>query len=384
MNSMPNRAVLEDALEIYRREMRRFILETLKSMVGRGTPQELIDDLFCRGNAPQIDQIDIGDFPDIVRTYWKDAFEQACGNERDFLNYCCIVRSARNRSAREAREVNADVDYVRAHLTVIERALDAVRAREAAEMVEKLRDETYPLRFETYRLRSEIPFEGMTLNALRQEASGCERCRLHRSRDGDVVFGAGDPTADLLIVGLAPNRSDSLRATPYVLNGAAKRRSKLKRMVAVTEEPFEKVYVTFLLKCGLSEDRRVHLLEAERCKPYLLRQIEQIDPLVIVTLGEEASAALCMDDTRPGEFFDYNGIPSMPTHALDGPPPSAYRRADVDDGGQLRMDTSAPVTEANRMERERLNHMRFVKGMLEYLRSGGDPGQNLLESPAHG
>ena len=215
MPQTPNIAVLNDALALYRKEMRVFIPKALKRVRGRGNLQALVSDaLQHRDRVSQFNRellqnggdvgaaLDINDFPDIIRTYWREAFESDFGSDRMFQSLTYLIRSARNAAAHPG-DGDMDKERARSHLTLIAQALDMIGAADAQRETEAIRDRAFPLRDSPYTLGGEVPFEGMELSALAEEASGCRRCRLHLDRQ-HVVFGEGSPDADLMLIGLAP------------------------------------------------------------------------------------------------------------------------------------------------------------------------------------
>ncbi len=373
MPQTPNIAVLHDALAVYRKEMRVYIPKALRQIRGRGNLQTLVSEAMHRDRVSQFNRellknggnvgaaLDIGDFPDIIRTYWRDAFENDFGSDRMFQSLTYLIRSARNAAAHPG-DSDMDKERARSHLTLIAQALGMIGAENARREVESIRNRSFPLRDSPYTLGAEIPFAGMDLSDLAEEASGCRRCRLHFDRK-HVVFGEGPPDADLMLIGLAPEEAEDRKGKPYQM---PEPKTRLESLIAAADLRREDVYVAYLLKCRLSADGRAFWRETERCRPYLLRQIERIQPRVIVALGEEAASALIEAEFALGAFSDVDGIRVMPTHPLEGPPSSAFqRRVTAADGSQLMMDLDAPINARARMDREGKTHMALVKTELE-------------------
>ena len=125
------------------------------------------------------------------------------------------------------------------------------------------------------------------LEALRVEASGCTRCRLHQGR-ANVVFGSGDPDADLMFVGEAPGFHEDQQAVPFV-GQAGKLLDRLLQGIGLTRGD---VFVANVLKCRPPGNRDPQPDEIEQCEPYLFRQVELIRPKVIGTLGNFATKLL--------------------------------------------------------------------------------------------
>ena len=125
------------------------------------------------------------------------------------------------------------------------------------------------------------------LDELQTEASGCTRCALSEGRT-QVVFGAGDPNADLMFVGEAPGFHEDKQGVPFV--GQAGK--LLDRLLAGIGLARADVYIANVLKCRPPGNRDPVPDEIETCEPYLFRQIELIEPRVIATLGNFATKLL--------------------------------------------------------------------------------------------
>jgi uracil-DNA glycosylase family 4 len=125
------------------------------------------------------------------------------------------------------------------------------------------------------------------LDALRTEASGCVRCRLHEGRT-QVVFGNGNPDADLMFVGEAPGFHEDQQGVPFV-GQAGKLLDRLLEGIGLS---LSDVFVENVLKCRPPGNRDPQPDEIESCEPYLFRQIELIAPKVVATLGNFATKLL--------------------------------------------------------------------------------------------
>jgi DNA polymerase len=117
--------------------------------------------------------------------------------------------------------------------------------------------------------------------------SGCTRCRLAQGRT-QVVFGVGDPEADLMFVGEAPGFHEDKQGIPFV-GQAGKLLDKLLAEIGL-ERP--QVYIANVLKCRPPGNRDPQPEEIESCEPHLFRQIELIQPRVVATLGNFATKLL--------------------------------------------------------------------------------------------
>jgi DNA polymerase len=130
------------------------------------------------------------------------------------------------------------------------------------------------------------------LRLLEDEAKVCTRCRLSTSRT-QVVFGVGDPDADLMLVGEAPGFNEDQQGKPFV--GVAGQ--LLNRLLAEIGLAREEVYIANVIKCRPPNNRDPQPDEIDCCKDYLRNQIILIDPLVVVTLGNFASKLLLRTET---------------------------------------------------------------------------------------
>jgi DNA polymerase len=123
--------------------------------------------------------------------------------------------------------------------------------------------------------------------SLRHEVEGCTRCPLHDSRT-QVVFGSGNPAADLFFVGEAPGAEEDRSGVPFV--GRSGR--LLERMLETIGISRQEVFISNVVKCRPPENRDPSSLEIETCSPYLERQIELVEPRVICSLGNFATRLL--------------------------------------------------------------------------------------------
>jgi uracil-DNA glycosylase len=124
------------------------------------------------------------------------------------------------------------------------------------------------------------------------EASGCLRCPLSATRT-QVVFGMGDPEADLMLVGEAPGREEDLQGQPFV-----GRSGKLLDRLIAEELGIDRsrCYIANVVKCRPPDNRNPRPEEIASCRPYLAAQIELIRPVVVVTLGNFATKLLLETD----------------------------------------------------------------------------------------
>lgn len=152
-----------------------------------------------------------------------------------------------------------------------------------------------------------------TLDELRAAIGDCTRCKLSGGRT-HLVFGIGNPHADLVFVGEGPGRDEDLRGEPFVgragqlLTDIITSGMKMRR---------EDVFIVNVVKCRPPENRDPEPDEIAACRPFLERQIDLVAPRVIVALGRFAAQTL-LDVTTPitkmrGHWHEYRGVPVMPT-----------------------------------------------------------------------
>ncbi|MDX1387121.1 MAG: uracil-DNA glycosylase [bacterium] len=133
------------------------------------------------------------------------------------------------------------------------------------------------------------------LEDLRAQIGDCTRCRLSEGRT-HLVFGVGNPQADLMFVGEAPGRDEDRQGEPFV-GRAGKLLNKIIEAMGLKRE---EIYIANVVKCRPPENRNPAPDEISTCEPFLLRQIEIIQPKVIVCLGTFAAQTLLQTDARIG------------------------------------------------------------------------------------
>ena len=152
-----------------------------------------------------------------------------------------------------------------------------------------------------------------TLQTLAAVAGLCTTCKLCSTRS-TVVFGEGNPNADLLVVGEAPGAEEDRTGRPFV--GRAGK--LLDTLLASIGFPRESVYICNVLKCRPPGNRNPEPDEVEACLPFLRRQIEMVGPKAILTVGAFPAHAL-LGSTAPigrlrGGVHSYHGVPLVPTY----------------------------------------------------------------------
>ena len=154
---------------------------------------------------------------------------------------------------------------------------------------------------------------GATLRELGEEAASCVRCRLAGGRK-TVVFGDGNPDADLMFIGEAPGAEEDRRGLPFV--GPAG--ELLTRIIGAIGLAREQVYIANILKCRPPGNRDPQPDEAAACRGYLDGQIALVRPRVIVALGRIAAQALLGNDLPigklRGQWYQVRGVATMVTY----------------------------------------------------------------------
>jgi uracil-DNA glycosylase family 4 len=152
-----------------------------------------------------------------------------------------------------------------------------------------------------------------SLDELRPIALPCTRCRLSASRT-QVVFGTGNPNADLMFIGEAPGRDEDLKGEPFVGKAGQLLTDIIKAMKLTRDD----VYIANVIKCRPPENRNPEPDELDACRPYIRKQVELIKPKVIVALGRFGLQSLMEKSygitSVRGQWLEYNGIKLMPTY----------------------------------------------------------------------
>jgi|ERR1051325_4383738 DNA polymerase len=160
---------------------------------------------------------------------------------------------------------------------------------------------------------SQQPTANDLLAEMRAVALACEKCRLAKTRT-QVVYGVGNPNADLMFIGEAPGRDEDIQGQPFVGRAGQLLTDIIKAMKLTRDD----VYIANVIKCRPPENRNPEPDELEACRPWIRRQIEIIKPKVIVTLGRFALQSLTEKSygitAVRGQWLDYNGIKVMPTY----------------------------------------------------------------------
>jgi DNA polymerase len=152
-----------------------------------------------------------------------------------------------------------------------------------------------------------------TLEAIRADIGDCTRCKLHTLGRQQIVFGVGSPQADLMFVGEAPGADEDVQGVPFV----GKAGQLLTRIIEAIALRREDVYIANVIKCRPPQNRNPEPDEVATCELFLFRQIDAVQPKVIVSLGKFATHALLRTEEPisrlRGRVFDYRGSKLIPT-----------------------------------------------------------------------
>jgi uracil-DNA glycosylase len=170
----------------------------------------------------------------------------------------------------------------------------------------------------------EEKIENDSLDRIREDIGpNCTRCKLHQARK-NIVFGVGNPKAQLVFVGEGPGRDEDEQAEPFVGRAGKLLTSMIEAMGLRRQD----VYICNVVKCRPPENRLPEKDEIATCSPYLFRQLGVIAPKVICALGS-CSAQTMLQTTQGisrfrGEWFDYHGSKLIatyhPAYLLRNPP----------------------------------------------------------------
>jgi DNA polymerase len=152
------------------------------------------------------------------------------------------------------------------------------------------------------------------LGVLKEEIGpACTRCKLHALGRKQVVFGVGNPNADLMFVGEAPGADEDEQGEPFV-GRAGQLLTKIIEAIGLTRD---QVYIANVIKCRPPGNRNPEPDEVDTCEPFLFRQVDAIKPKVVIALGKFAAQSL-LKTTDPitrlrGRVFNYRGASLIPT-----------------------------------------------------------------------
>jgi uracil-DNA glycosylase family 4 len=151
------------------------------------------------------------------------------------------------------------------------------------------------------------------LAAVRTDIGDCTRCKLHGLGRRQIVFGVGNPAADLMFVGEAPGHDEDVQGIPFV-GRAGQLLTKIIEAIGLARED---VYIANVIKCRPPENRNPEPDEVDTCEGFLFQQIDIIKPKVIVALGTFAARALLRTldpiSRLRGRVYEYRGAKLIPT-----------------------------------------------------------------------
>jgi uracil-DNA glycosylase len=154
---------------------------------------------------------------------------------------------------------------------------------------------------------SSVSDPSRALRLIREDLGDCTRCKLHKQGRKQIVFGVGDPNADLMFIGEAPGADEDEQGEPFVGRAGQLLNNMIKAMGLRREE----VYIANIIKCRPPGNRTPERDECETCSPFLMRQIAVIKPKAIVALGAVAAKTLLAINAPMAEFrgrwYDFRG-----------------------------------------------------------------------------
>ncbi len=153
----------------------------------------------------------------------------------------------------------------------------------------------------------------LDLGLIRDQILACRKCRLAAGRT-QAVPGEGNPAAELMFVGEGPGRDEDLQGRPFVGRAG----QLLTKIIEAMKLERSRVFIANMVKCRPPDNRVPQRDEIDFCTPFLVAQIAAIRPKILVSLGKVATDFFVphafggMTSIR-GRFYDWNGIPVMPT-----------------------------------------------------------------------
>jgi len=153
----------------------------------------------------------------------------------------------------------------------------------------------------------------ITLEDVRKELGDCKRCKLHRGRK-TIVFGEGNERATLMLIGEGPGYDEDVQGRPFV-GRAGQLLTKILQSINLQRE---EVYIANIIKCRPPQNRNPEPDEIQSCSPFLMKQIQVIQPKIICALGAFSAQTLLKTDVKitalRGKFYDLEGIKVIPTY----------------------------------------------------------------------
>jgi uracil-DNA glycosylase family 4 len=167
--------------------------------------------------------------------------------------------------------------------------------------------ETDRLEVANTKAQSAVTDPAEALRLIREDIGDCTRCRLSKQGRKQIVFGVGNPKAELMFIGEAPGADEDQQGEPFVGRAGQLLNNMIKAMGLRRED----VYIANIIKCRPPGNRTPERDECETCSPFLMRQIAAIKPKAIVALGAVAAKTLLAINAPMSEFrgrwFDFRG-----------------------------------------------------------------------------
>ncbi len=195
----------------------------------------------------------------------------------------------------------------------------AVAAQEFAVQTEEAEEPIRVKKSGAQPLGAQLPEAGApnrpaALRMIREDLGDCTRCKLHKQGRKQIVFGVGDPQAELMFVGEGPGADEDEQGEPFVGRAG----QLLNKMIAAMGLRREDVYIANVVKCRPPGNRTPEREECDTCSPFLMRQIDAIRPKVIVALGAVAAKNLLgLNDSMAslrGRVYDFRGSKLIVTY----------------------------------------------------------------------
>ena len=228
-----------------------------------------------------------------------------------YYNEMGIYDFYRRPPAEHVEEIATAIAVDEAGTTVLEHTLDPgeeMSPRKAAAVVR-----TVPVEeniFEAIALKPEqsVSDPVKALKIIREDLGDCTRCVLHKQGRKQIVFGVGNPKADLMFVGEGPGADEDAQGEPFVGRAG----QLLNNMIKAMGIEREQVYIANIVKCRPPGNRTPEREECETCSPFLMRQIAVVKPKVVVALGAVAAKTLLamsasMMQLR-GRFYEFRPV----------------------------------------------------------------------------
>ncbi len=184
---------------------------------------------------------------------------------------------------------------------------DLMTPRAKAAVTAPLVTETELFEIANPRSESGVTDPVQALRLIREDIGDCTRCRLHKQGRKQIVFGVGNPKAELMFIGEAPGADEDQQGEPFVGRAGQLLNNMIKAMGLQRED----VYIANIIKCRPPGNRTPERDECETCSPFLMRQIATLKPKAIVALGAVAAKTLLAINAPMSEFrgrwFDFRG-----------------------------------------------------------------------------